>query len=54
MSFKIGFSAEPERKQNYPDITAPKEHKVKAKKSVVDVFFPIVTLLARTTTICSI
>lgn len=40
MSFKIGFSAEPERKQNYPDITAPKEYKTKAKKSVVDVFFP--------------
>ena len=40
MSFKIGFSAEPERKQNYPDITAPKEHRAKAKKSVVDVFFP--------------
>ena len=40
MSFKIGFSAEPERKQNYLDITAPKEHKIKAKKSVVDVFFP--------------
>ena len=40
MSFKIGFSVEQERKQNYPDITAPKESKVKAKKSVVDVFFP--------------
>lgn len=23
MSFKIGFSAEPERNQNYPDITTP-------------------------------
>ena len=36
MSFKIGFSAEPERKQNHPNITAPKENKLQAKKSVVE------------------
>lgn len=41
MSFKIGFSAEPERKeQQYHNTTEQKGFKPAAKKSVVDIFFP--------------
>ena len=41
MSFKIGFTAEPERKeQTYQNTATQKEFKANAKKSVVDVFFP--------------
>ena len=41
MSFKIGFTAETERKeQTYQNTTMQKEFKANAKKSVVDVYFP--------------
>ena len=41
MSFKIGFTAETERKeQTYQNTTMQKEFKSNAKKSVVDVYFP--------------
>ena len=41
MSFKIGFTAETERKeQTYQNTITQKEFKANAKKSVVDVFFP--------------
>ena len=41
MSFKIGFTAETERKEQInQNTTAQKEYKTTAKKSVVDVFFP--------------
>lgn len=41
MSFKIGFTAESERKeQTYQNTIMQKEYKANAKKSVVDIFFP--------------
>lgn len=41
MNFKIGFTAETERKeQTYQNTTMQKEFKANAKKSVVDVYFP--------------